>query len=181
MAGGLHTLGRLDVLGAAGLARGFVELLELAFAHLGQALAAGQQVHGEFLEVGHVQVVELVQRGAVLQQRHLIALKCAYDLVDVGVGLVVASLQRAHLGGLLLEQAEEALLLLGVEALELGDHVHDQLARFAQILGAHLVEGRFGEACHLRLGAGAVLQHHLGVGDVDLLREGLHLGALICG
>ena len=91
-----------------------------------------------------------------------------------------ASRARAILSTLALEQAEQPLaLLIGIEALQLGHHPGDKIAGLAQILGAHTFEGRLGEVGHLLLGTGAEGEHLLGVGDIDLLGEGVHLGQLL--
>ena len=109
-------------------------------------MTAGQKVHGQLLEVGEVQLVELVERGRVLHELHLMALEGLGDLVDVGLGGVVAGLERRDLVRRLLEQAEEALVVvIHVEVLELGHYPGDKIARLAQILGAHLRERRLRE------------------------------------
>ena len=139
----LHRLGVLG--GAGGLSLGG-QFGQLALAHLGQALTAGQKVHGQLLEIGEVQLVELVERGRVLHELHLMALEGLGDLVDVGLGGVVAGLERRDLVRRLLEQAEEALVVvIHVEVLELGHYPGDKIARLAQILGAHLRERRLRE------------------------------------
>jgi hypothetical protein len=61
-----------------------------------------------------------------------------------------------------------------IKALQLTDQAGDHIAHFAQILGGHLGKGGLGEIADLLLAGGAVLQHLLAVGDVDLLSEGVH-------
>ena len=110
------------------------------------------------------------------------ALEGLGDLVDIGLGGVVAGLERRDFVRRLLEQAEEALVVvIHVEVLELGHYPGDKIARLAQILGAHLRERRLRERRHLLLGAGAEGEHLLGVRDVDLLGERVHLGQLFGG
>ena len=175
--------GRLGVLrqaGGLGLVHG---LLQLPCTHLGQLLFTGQNVHAELLEVGHVQVIHLVQHGDVLEQLHLMGLQHALDILHVGLGLVVLGLEGVELVALFLEEAQNALLLLFacVKALQLANQVGDHIAHFAQVLGGHLGKSCFGEVTDLLLAGGAVLQHLLAVGDVDLLRELIHHGLLLWG
>lgn len=147
-------LHRLGVLGGARRLSLGGQVGKFALTHLGQALAAGQKVHGQLLEVGEVQLVELVERGRVLHELHLMTLEGLGDLVDIGLGGVVAGLERRDFVRRLLEQAEEALVVvIHVEVLELGHYSGDKIARLAQILGAHLRERRLRERRHLLLGA----------------------------
>ena len=91
------------------------------------------------------------------------------DFVDIALRLIVLYLQVLQLVGALLEKAQESLFLfLIVEVLQLGDHVRQHLANLAHVLGAHIVQGALGEVRDLLLAAGAVLQHHLGIRNVDL-------------
>ena len=104
------------------------------------------------------------------------ALQHGLDILHVGLSLVVFGLEVVELVALLLEEAEDALLLLlvGVETLQLPDEVGDHIAHLAEVLGGHLGESSFGEIADLLLARGAVLQHLLAVGDVDLFRKGIH-------
>ena len=64
------------------------------------------------------------------------------DFVDVGFRLVVLGLHGDDFIGAALKETEEALLvLIHIEALELGDHARKHFSHLAQILGAHIVEG----------------------------------------
>ena len=98
-------------------------------------------------------------------------LKLGLDALDVLVGAFVAGLELLKVVAGLFEQAQEALGLLGagVKALQLRDQAGDKLAGLAHVLGLDAGERRLGEIAQLLLAGSAVLQHHLGVGDVDLL------------
>ena len=96
----------LGVLGQTRLLRLLPQLLQLRGAHLGQALLAGQDVHGQFLVVLQVQLIHLVEHGHVLQQRDLMVLQILGDLVHIGLDLAVLGLHGLQLVAGLLEQAE---------------------------------------------------------------------------
>ena len=102
------------------------------------------------------------------------ALQHGLDVLHVGLGLVVLGLQVVQLIALLFEEAQNALLLLliGIKALQLPDEVGDHIAHLAQILGGHLGQSSLGEIADLLLAGGAILQHLLAVGDIDLFRKG---------
>ena len=84
---------------------------------------------------------------------------------------------------LLFEEAQNALLLLliGIKVLQLPDEVGDHIAHLAQILGGHLGQSSLGEIADLLLAGGAILQHLLAVGDIDLLGKLIHHGLLLGG
>ena len=113
------------------------------------------------------------------------------DAVDVALGFVVFYLQIVQLVGALFEESQEALFLFLIEILQLGHHARQHLPDFAHVLGADVVQGVLGEIRDFLLAAGTVLQHHLGIGDVNLggeivyhflLRRGKHyLGHLLGG
>ena len=174
--------GRLGVLGQAaalGLVHG---LLQLLGPHLLQLFLARQNIHGQLFEIGHVQLVHLVQHGDILEQLHLVALQHGLDVLHVGLGLVVLGLELVQLVGLFLEEAKDPLFLLGgVEALQLADQVGDHLPHLAQVFGGHLGQRRLREVADLLLAGRAVLQHLLAVGDVDLLGEVVHHLLLLGG
>ena len=173
----LHGLG---VLGGAARLRLGVKLSQITLAHRGQTLTASQQVHGEFLEVGKVKLVELIKGGRILHKSDLMLLKRLGNLIDVGLGGVIAVLQRRQLVRLTLEQGEEALLLvIGIEAAQLGDHAGNEIARLAQVLRAHLRKRRLRERRHFLLRARSEGQHLLRVCDVNLLCESVHLRQLL--
>ena len=73
--------------------------------------------------------------------------------------------------GLLTEEAEQALLLLGVKALQLAHHVCNQVAHLSQVLGADIGESGVGEVRHFLLGTRAVLQNLGGILHIDLRGE----------
>ena len=165
----------LGVLLGAGLGRLLAELLQLVGADLVQTLLARQNIHGQLLVILGVELVHLVQHGDVLHQGHLMALQHLGDLVHVGLRLGVGHLHGLQLVFLLFEKAEDALLvLLLAEALQLHHQGGQGLADLPQILGAHGVEGALGKAGDVLLGRRAVLEHHVGVGQVDLLGKVVH-------
>ena len=97
------------------------------------------------------------------------------DALHVHVGLLVLGLQVGNVGLLALEETEEALGFLGgVKALQLPDQVGDELAGLPHVLGLDLGQGGVGEITEFLLAGGAVLQHHLGIGDVDLFGKIVH-------
>ena len=161
---------RLGILGQTGLLRLLAQLLQLRGAHLGQPLLAGQDIHGQFLVILQVQLIHLVEHGHVLQQRDLMVLQILGDLVHVGLDLAVLRLHGLQLVAGLLEQAEQALLLLVLaEALQLHHQTAEILADLAHILAADVVQRVLGEGRHALLGGSAVLQHLIGIADVDLV------------
>ena len=111
------------------------------------------------------------------------ALQHGLDVLHVGLGLVVLGLQVVQLIALLFEEAQNALLLLliGIKVLQLPDEVGDHIAHLAQILGGHLGQSSLGEIADLLLAGGAILQHLLAVGDIDLFRKGIHHCLLLRG
>ena len=125
----------------------------------------------------------LIQHRDILEQLDLMALQHGLDVLHIRLGLAVLGLEVVQLVALLLEETQNALLLffVGVEVLQLPDEVGDHVAHLAQIFGGDLGEGGFGEVTDLFLAGGAVLQHLLTVGDVDLLCEGNHHRLLLRG
>ena len=165
----------LGVLGKTRLLRLPAQLLQLGGADLGQALLAGQNVHGQLLVILQVQLVHLVKHGHILQQGDLMLLQRLGDFVHVGLYLAVLGLHGFQTAAGFSEQARQALLFLVLaEALQLHHQLAQVLADLAQILVADAVQGVFGEACHAFLGGGAILEDHIGVADVDLAGEFLH-------
>ena len=172
----------LRILREAGLLRLLAQLLHLGGADVGQTLLAGQNVHGQFLVVLQVQLIHLVEHGHILEQGDLMVLQILGDLVHVGLDLAVLGLHDLQLVAGLLEQPLQALLLLVLaEALQLHHQTAQILADLAHVLVAHVVQGILGEGRHALLGGGAVLQHLIGVADVDLLGEGVHGLTLLLG
>ena len=165
VAGSLSILGQLGALGF------FLRSLQVGIAHLLQLLFAGQDVHRQFFKVDKVQLIHLVQHGDVLHQGDLVVLQLGLDALHVLVSTFVAGLELFQVIACLFEQTQKALGLLGggVKALQLRDQAGDEFAGLAHILGLDAGEGGLGEVAQLLLAGGAVLQHHLGVGDIDLL------------
>ena len=110
-------------------------------------------------------------------------LQLGLDALNILVGAVVAGLELLDAVGGLFKEAKDALGLLGtgIKALQLGDQARDQLAGFAHVLRLDAGERRLGKITQLFLAGGTVLQHHLGVGDVDLLSEVIHHLLLLGG
>ena len=100
-------------------------------------------------------------------------LQLGLDALHVLVSTFVAGLELFQVIACLFEQTQKALGLLGggVKALQLRDQAGDEFAGLAHILGLDAGEGGLGEVAQLLLAGGAVLQHHLGVGDVNLLSK----------
>ena len=160
----------LRILGKAGLLRLLPQLLQLTGTHVRQTLLTGQDVHGQLLIILQVQLIHLVEHGHVLQQRDLMVLQILGDLVHVGLDLAVLRLHGLQLVARLLEQAEQALLLLVLaEALQLHHQTAQILADLAHVLVADIGQCALGEGGHALLGGGAVLQHLIGVPHIDLL------------
>ena len=170
---GGHIVGALGVHGVAALGGAGFQLLQRGAAHLGQPLFAGQDIHGQLLEVLGVHVVEVVEEADVLEQLDLIALQRRGDGVDVDLHLVVLGLHVAH--GLfgVPEQAPQPLGLFGAiaEALDFVDQLDQHFAHFAGVVGAHGGKRAVAEIGDLFLRVGPVEQHVVGVVQVDLLGE----------
>ena len=177
IAGCLCILGQLGALGL------LLCSLQVVGADLSQLLFAGQNVHRQLLEVDKVQLIHLVQHRDVLHQGDLMILQLGLDALNILVGAVVAGLELLDAVGGLFKEAEDALGLLstGVKALQFGNQARDQLAGFAHVLRLDAGERRLGKIAQLFLAGGTVLQHHLGVGDVDLLSEVIHHLLLLGG
>ena len=166
----------LGVLLAAGGGGLLLELLQVVGTQIVQALFARNDIHGELFVVLGVQLIHLVQHGDVLHQHHLMRLQRPDDLVHVDLGLGIAGLQGLQVLALLLEETEDTLLLLFLlaKALQLHHQVGQSLAHLAKVLGFHAVQGVFREGGDVLLGGGAVLEHQVGVGDVNLLGKLVH-------
>ena len=177
-----HVVVGLGILGKAGFFRLDAQLLQLAGAHLLQPFLAGQDVHGQFLVVLQVQLIHLIEHGNVLHQRDLMLFQRLGNAVHIGLHLAVLGLHALDLVAGLAEQTRQPLLLLaGAKALQLHHQLAEVSAHLAQILAAHIAQGVLGEARHALLGGGAVLQDHVGVGNVDLLGKLLHSLLLLLG
>ena len=173
--------GGLSVLGKARPLGGFLQLAQLGGAYLLQLLLARQNVHGQLLEIGKVLLVHLVQNRRILHKPHLMLLQRVADLFHVGLRLGIAGLHCLQLIRLLAEEAEQALFLLLVKALQLPHHAGDQVAHFPQILRADVCQGGIGEIRHFLLGARAVLQNLRGILHVNFRGEVVHDFLLLRG
>ena len=150
-------------------------LLQLVGAEVGQLLLAREDIHAQLFEIGHVQLIHLVQHRNILEQLHLMLFEGGLDGLDVRFRFAVLGLHVVELVALFPEEAEDALFLFGgVKVLQLPDKVGDHAAHLAKVFGGHFGKCRLGEVTDLLLAGGAVLQHLLAVGDVDLLSEGVH-------
>ena len=169
--------GRLRVLRQAGLLRFLLQGGQGNGAAFVQFLLSGQDVHRQLLEIALVGLVHLVQHGSVLHQDDLVLLQHLGDLVHVHFGFGIVRLQRLDLELGLLLQAEQPFLLLfvDIEALQLHDQIGQHVADLAEVLRAHRAQGGVGEVGDVLLAGGAVDEHGVGVGDVDLLGERFHL------
>ena len=177
-----HVVIRLGILGKACLLRLHAQLLQPPGTHLLQPSLAGQNIHGQFLVILQVQLIHLIEHGNVLHQRDLMLLQRLGNAVHIGLYLAVLGLHALELVAGLAEQARQTLLLLlRAEALELHHQLTQIRAHLAQILAADIAQSVLGKARHALLSGGAVLQHHVGVGDVDLLGELLHRLLLLFG
>ena len=173
---------RLGVLRQAAGLRLLPQLLHLGGANLRQPLLAGQDIHGQLLVILQVQLVHLVEHGHVLQQGDLMLLQVLSDLVHVGLYFVVLGLHSLQLVAGLLEQALQALAVLVLaEALQLHHQLAQVVTDLPHVLGADVVQRVFGEGRHALLRCRAVLQHLVGVADVDLVGEVLHGLLLLLG
>ena len=170
-----HVVIGLGILGQAGFLRLDAQLLQLTCAHLLQPLLAGQNVHGQFLIIFQVQLIHLIEHGNVLHQRDLMLLQGLGNAVHIGLHLAVLGLHALDFIAGLAEKTRQTLLLVaGAEALQLHHQLAEVSAHLAQVLAAHIAQGVLGETRHALLGGGAVLQDHVGVGNVDLLGEFVH-------
>ena len=149
---------------------------QVVLPHLLQLFAAGQDIHAQLLEIDKVQLVHLVQHGNVFHQGYLVVLQLGLDAFHVHISFVVFHFQGFQLVGLFLEKAQEAFLIFcgGVKAFQLADQLGDEFAGLTHILGAHAGKRTVRKITQLFLAGGAVLQNHLGVGQVDLFSKILH-------
>ncbi len=174
---GLGVLRRASALGL------FPQLLQLLRLHLGQPLLAGDNVHGQLFVVLQVQLIHLVEHGDILHEHPLVLLQLPGDLVHIHLRLAVLGLHGVHLVAGLLEKAEDAalVLLLLAEVFQLHHQAGQGVSHLAQVLCAHIVQGALREAGHALLGGHAVVEHQLGVGNIDLLGKLVHLPPLRLG
>ena len=164
-----HVVILLGILLGAGLGGLPAQLLQGGLPLFLELFLPGDDVHGQLFIVLGVQVVHLVEHGDVLHQGDLMALEHLGNFIHIGLGLGVAGLNFLQLVALLLEKTGDALLFRPVEALQLHHQAGERLAHFAQVLGAHAVERVFRKTGDILLGCRAVLEHHIRVGNVDLL------------
>ena len=90
------------------------------------------------------------------------------DSVDIAFCLVIFDFHAFQFVAAFLEKAEKAFFLFFAEVFQFCDYVCQHLSDFAHIFGADIVQSAFREISDLFLASGAVLHHHLRVGDVDL-------------
>ena len=102
-----------------------------------------------------------------------------HDLIDVRLSFRILCFHRLDLIGGLFKDAEEALFLFFIKALELLHYICQQPAHFAQVLGLYIFQSRFRKVCHLLLCACSVLKHHRGIPQIDLLRERIYSPAFL--
>ena len=164
----------LSVLLGAGLGGLLPQLDQVVGAEILQPLLAGDDVHGQLFIVLGVQLIHLVEHGDVLHQGHLVLLQYLDDAVHVGLRLGIAGLHGLQLAALFLEQPGQALLLRLAEGLQLAHQLAEGIAHLAQVLRFHVAQGAFRERGDVLLGRRAILQHQVGVGDVDLLCKVIH-------
>ena len=114
----------------------FQSCLEVCRLDLFQTLVSGQDIHGQFLEVDQVLLIELIQQGDVLHQCDLMVLQDLDDLVDIGVGTVVFGLESVDLVGILLEQfLEESVFFIDVEVAQFRDQFQQGITDGVDVLG----------------------------------------------
>ena len=148
------------------------QLMQRGAAGLGQLLLAGQNIHGQLLEVLQVPLVHLIHHGYVLQQRDLVLFQLPGDAVDIDLRRREAALHLLGVDLCLAEQACDALLFRLVHRLELDKQAGEHIADLAQIAGLDLGQRRVGEICDVLLCGRAVFQKLLRIFQVDLLGEG---------
>ena len=138
-----EVFGVLRVLGVACLRCFFLQFFQLAVPDFFQAFFAGCDVHGQFLEVGQVEVVHLVEGRDVLEQLDLMILENLYDVVDGRLGPVVFCFHGDQFVALLLEEFEEAFVLFfDIEIFQLGDQSGYEFADFAHIFVLDVIKGK---------------------------------------
>ena len=110
------------------------------------------------------------------------ALQHGLDLFHVGLGLVVLHLHASSWSPFFLKKPRMPFSPPRLhQAFQLTDQAGDHVAHLAQILGGHLGERSFGEIADLLLAGGAVLQHLLAVGNIDLFSKLIHHGLFFRG
>ena len=127
----LKVVGRLRILGQVRGFGLFAQLAQGGAAGLGQLLLAGEDIHGQLLEILQIPVIHLIHDGHVLQKRDLVLFQLPGDAVDVDLGRGEAGLELLGIDLCLAEQARDALLFRLLERFELHEQA-GELLREAQ-------------------------------------------------
>ena len=170
----LKVVGRLRILGQVRGFGLFAQLAQGGAAGLGQLLLAGEDIHGQLLEILQIPVIHLIHDGHVLQKRDLVLFQLPGDAVDVDLGRGEAGLELLGIDLCLAEQARDALLFRLLERFELHEQAGEHRADLAEIAGLDLGQRGVGEVRDVLLRGRAVLEHLLRVFQIDLLREAQH-------
>ena len=178
---GGQVVGLLGVHGVAAGGGSVLEALQVGVPHFLQALFARHDVHGQLVEVLQIHIVELIEHGHILEQLHLMVFQVARDVLHVFGHVLILGLDGSDLLLRAEEQALEALGLFpgGVEALELGDQLGQDIAHFAGIAGFHVGKHGVREAGNLLLSVRAVEHHMIRVGQINSLGERRHLNLFL--
>ena len=147
-----------------------------------QFLFSCRDVELKLPEVGQVFLIHGVQHANVFEHLHPGLLQLALDPVHLDFQLLVLHEEFLHLGLRLLKKAHDpALFLQGAEiqSLHIGDEPGHQLSHISCVLCADVIQDILGEIRDVLLRPGAVLHQHLGVRQVDLLLQLLHLAPLL--
>ena len=99
----LHGLSILRLTAGLGLCKHCRQLLLL---YLCQFFTACKNVHGQLLIISQIDVIHLIQHVDILHQNDLVVLQSVYDLVHIGLGLIVFCLKVCQLIALFFEEAE---------------------------------------------------------------------------
>ena len=135
-----HIVGRLRILRQPRFLGLFHQRRQLLGAHLLQLSLASQNVHGQLLEIGQIELVHLIQQGNVLHKLDLMILQHGADLIHIDRSLVVLGAHGGDFIGGLFEEAEKTALLLRIVHIpQLADQVGHHLPDLAQILGAYVL------------------------------------------
>ena len=110
--------GRLGILLQAGPLGLFLQGFELSLSGLFELSLAGQNIHGQFLEIIEIEFIHLIQNRHILHQLDLMLLKLIGNSRNVGLDLRVFGLHVVELVGALLKESQKTFFfLLLVQAL----------------------------------------------------------------
>ena len=110
--------GRLGILLQSGPLGLFLQCLKLSLPGLFELSLAGQDVHGQFLEIIEVELIHLIQDRHILHQLDLMLLKLIGNSRNVGLDLRVFGLHVVELVGALLKESQKTFFFfLLVQAL----------------------------------------------------------------